>query len=381
MRIAQVAPLYERVPPLYYGGTERVVSYLTEELIKQGHQLTLFASGDSLTQARLVSPCQGSLRLNPDCQTPLVYHMLQLEQVVRSATAFDIIHFHIDYLHFPFVRRLGKPHVTTLHGRLDLPDLVPLYREFCDMPVVPISNSQKSPLPSINWQSTVYHGLPADLYQLNKNPGAYLLFLGRISPEKRVDRAIEIAKRANMKLKVAAKVDAVDAKYMNAEIRPLLDDPMIEFIGEVGEMEKRELLGNAYALLFPIDWVEPFGLVMIEAMACGTPTIAFRRGSVPEIIDDQVTGYVVEDIDQSLAALDKLQSFDRERCRQVFEERFSARRMAADYLKVYARLIDAQRGVRPTLRRQKIRARPQAAVTPPGEAGLVISYQTEPKSD
>ena len=196
-----------------------------------------------------------------------------------------------------------------------------------------------------------------------------------------MDRAIEIAKRANMKLKVAAKVDAVDAKYMNAEIRPLLDDPMIEFIGEVGEMEKRELLGNAYALLFPIDWVEPFGLVMIEAMACGTPTIAFRRGSVPEIIDDQVTGYVVEDIEQSLAALDKLQSFDRERCRQVFEKRFSARRMAADYLKVYDRLIDAQRGVRPTLRRQKIRARPQAAVTSPGEAGLVISYQTEPKSD
>jgi glycosyltransferase involved in cell wall biosynthesis len=379
MRIAQVAPLYERVPPLYYGGTERVVSYLTEELIRQGHQVTLFASGDSLTQGRLVSPCKGSLRLNPDCQTPLVYHMLQLEQVVRSAAAFDIIHFHIDYLHFPFARRLGKPHVTTLHGRLDLPDLVPLYREFCDVPVVSISDSQRSPLPSGNWQGTVYHGIPADLYQLNKNRGAYLVFLGRIAPEKRVDRAIEIAKRANMKLKIAAKVDAVDSQYMNAEIRPLLDHPLVEFIGEVGELEKRELLGNAYALLFPIDWVEPFGLVMIEAMACGTPTIAFRRGSVPEIIDDNVTGYVVEDIDQSLAALDKLQTFDRERCRQVFEERFSARRMAADYLKVYDQLIEARRGVRPPLSRQKISARPQSAVTPTGETGLVTSYQT--KSD
>jgi glycosyltransferase involved in cell wall biosynthesis len=340
--------------------------------------VTLFASGDSLTQGRLVSPCKGSLRQNPDCQTPLVYHMLQLDQVLQSAASFDIIHFHIDYLHFPFSRRLGRPHVTTLHGRLDLPDLVPLYRKFCDVPVVPISDSQRSPLPSGNWQGTVYHGIPADLYQLNKNRGAYLVFLGRISPEKRVDRAIEIAKRANMKLKIAAKVDAVDVEYMNAEIRPLLDHPLIEFIGEVGELEKRELLGNAYALLFPIDWVEPFGLVMIESMACGTPTIAFRRGSVPEIIDDEVTGYVVEDIEQSLAALDKLPTFDRERCRQVFEERFSARRMAADYLKVYDRLIEAQRGVRPPLRRQKISARPPSAVTPAGATGLVTSYQTKP---
>src|SRR5262245_28100650 len=347
MRIAQVAPLYERVPPLCYGGTERIVSYLTEELINQGHQLTLFASGDYLTQAELVSPCAQALRLDAACKDQLAYHFLQLEQVSRNAADFDIIHFHIDYLHYPLSRKLGAPHLTTLHGRLDLPDLVPLYYEFADVPVVSISNSQRIPLPWINWQGTVYHGIPQSLYKCKPIQGNYLVFLGRISPEKRVDRAIEIAKRAKMKLKIAAKVDAVDRCYMDTEIRPLLDHPLIEFIGEIGNEEKAELLGNAYALLFPIEWVEPFGLVMIEAMACGTPVIAFRRGSVPEVIDDNVTGFIVESIDDSVRALDKIQHFDRTRCRSVFEKRFSAARMAADYVKIYTELMKTQVKARP----------------------------------
>jgi glycosyltransferase involved in cell wall biosynthesis len=381
MRIAQVAPLYERVPPLYYGGTERIVSYLTEELINQGHEVTLFASGDSLTKGSLIAPCKRSLRLDPDCEMPLVYHVLQLDQVFQNAASFDIIHFHIDFLHFPFLRRLRRPHVTTLHGRLDLPDLAPLYREFYDVPVVSISTSQRRPLPSINWQGTVYHGIPIDLYELKKTSGNYLAFLGRISPEKRVDRAIEIATRANIKLKIAAKVDPVDKHYMETKIRPLLDHPLVEFIGEIGEKEKPEFLGKAFALLFPIDWVEPFGLVMIEAMACGTPTIAFRRGSVPEIIDPEVTGFIVEDVDESLSALDKIQRFDRARCRQVFEERFSANRMARDYLKTYERLIDTKRRSRPTLIEAKEKTRPKTAPAPSGEAASrVVPFRTEPES-
>jgi glycosyltransferase involved in cell wall biosynthesis len=381
MRIAQVAPLYERVPPLYYGGTERIVSYLTEELIKQGHEVTLFASGDSLTKGRLIAPCKRSLRLDPDREVPLVYHVLQLDQVFHNAASFDIIHFHLDYLHFPFARRLGRPNVTTLHGRLDLPDLVRLYEEFTDVPVVSISNSQRSPLPSINWQGTVYHGIPSDLYDLKRSQGTYLAFIGRISPEKRVDRAIEIARRANIKLKIAAKVDPVDKHYMETKIRPLLDHPLVEFIGEIGEKEKPEFLGNAFALLFPIDWVEPFGLVMIEAMACGTPTIAFRRGSVPEIIDGGVTGFVVENIEESLAALAKVQRFDRVRCRRVFEERFSASRMTADYLKTYERLIDGKRRSRPKLIEAKENPRPKATPSPSAEAGSrVVPFRTEPES-
>ena len=339
MRIAQVAPLYERVPPLYYGGTERVVSYLTEALVEQGHQVTLFASGDSLTKAKLISPCTQSLRLNPDRGDDLPYNLLQLEHVFQRAHLFDIIHFHIDYFHYPFSRREKVPHVTTLHGRLDVADLVPLYREFDDMPVVSISNSQRAPLPWIGWCGTVYHGLPLDLYKLKKEPGQYLLFLGRISPEKRPDRAIEIAKRAGMPLKIAAKVDEKDRRYMENEIRPLLDDPLVEFLGEVGDSGKGELLRNAYALLFPIDWAEPFGLVMIEAMACGTPTIAFRGGSVREIITDGLTGYVVESVEQANQALKGLHAFDRMRCRSTFEKRFSAHRMAQDYVQIYQKLI------------------------------------------
>jgi glycosyltransferase involved in cell wall biosynthesis len=382
MRIAQVAPLYERVPPLYYGGTERIVSYLTEELIKQGHQVTLFASGDSLTKGRLIAPCKRSLRLDPACAMPLVYHVLQLDQLYQNAASFDIIHFHIDYLHFLFLRRLGKPHVTTLHGRLDLPDLVPLYDEFSDVPVVSISNSQRNPLPWINWQGTVYHGIPANLYELRQNHDTYLAFIGRISPEKRVDRAIEIAKRANIKLKIAAKVDPVDRQYMETKIRPLLDHPLVEFLGEIGEEEKPEFLGHALALLFPIDWVEPFGLVMIEAMACGTPTIAFRQGSVPEIIDNGVTGFVVENIDECLAALAKVQHFDRARCRRVFEERFSASRMAADYLRTYERVIDAKRRALPKLVEAKEKPHLKAARPRPSDdvGSRVIPLRTEPES-
>ena len=381
MRIAQVAPLYERVPPRGYGGTERIVSYLSEELIDQGHDVTLFASGDSLTKGRLIAPCKRSLRLDSNCEMPLVYHVLELDQVFQNAASFDIIHFHNDYLHFPFMRRLGKPHVTTLHGRLDLPDLLPLYEEFCDVPVVSISNSQRRPLPSVSWQGTVYHGLPLNLYDESTSQGTYLAFLGRISPEKRVDRAIEIAKRSNIPLKIAAKVDAVDRCYMETKIRPLLDHPLIEFIGEIGETEKREFLGNAYALLFPIDWVEPFGLVMIEAMACGTPTIAFRQGSVPEIIDPGVTGFIVESIEESLHVLEEIPRFDRGRCRQVFEARFSAHRMASDYLRIYQRLIDMKRRSRPILLDSQEKTHPKPAANVSAKAAASVApYHAEPES-
>jgi glycosyltransferase involved in cell wall biosynthesis len=342
MKIAQVAPLYERVPPVSYGGTERIVSYLTEELIHYGHELTLFASGDSLTAGRLIAPCERSLRVNSSNVDSMAYNFLQLEHVFQEARSFDVIHFHIDYLHFPLSRRQRVPTVTTLHGRLDIPDLVPLYREFSDMPVVSISNDQRKPLSWINWLGTVYHGIPLDLYDFKKDQGSYLAFLGRISPEKRVDRAIEIAKAANIKLKIAAKIDAVDRDYFEREIRDSLDHPLVEFIGEIGEEEKKNFLGNAYALVFPIDWSEPFGLVMIEAMACGTPVVAFRRGSVPEVVDDGVTGFVVDSIDEGASALEKIQHFDRERCRKVFEERFSVKRMARDYVRIYEKLLSSR---------------------------------------
>ena len=340
MKIAQVSPLYESVPPRLYGGTERVVSYLTEELVRQGHDVTLFASGDSETSARLVAPCARALRLDPDCQNSLPYHMIELHQVFSQAHRFDVIHFHVDYLHFPFSARQGVPHVTTLHGRLDLSDLVPLYRLFDKMPMVSISDAQRTPLPWINWQATVHHGLPVDLLAPGDGGGGYLAFLGRIAREKRVDRAIEIARRVGMPLKIAAKVDRADKEYFETEIKHLLDDPLVDYIGEIAEHQKGEFLGNAAALLMPVDWPEPFGLVMIEAMACGTPVIAWRCGSVPEVLEPGVTGYVVESIEEAVRALQHLPGLSRTRCRRRFEERFSVERMARDYVSVYEQLAE-----------------------------------------
>ena len=338
MRIAQVAPLYESVPPKYYGGTERVVSYLTEELHRQGHEVTLFASGDSVTSTRLVAACHHSLRLDKHCVDPMAHHVLMLERVFQNAGEFDVVHFHIDYLHFPLSRRHSLAQVTTLHGRLDIPDLAPLYREFPEMPVVSISDAQREPLPWVNWQATVYHGLPEDLYRFRPEPGTYFAFLGRISPEKRVDRAIEIAKQVGMPLKIAAKVDRVDSEYFQTVVAPLLRDPLVEYIGEIGEGEKDEFLGNAYALLFPIDWPEPFGLVMIEAMACGTPIIAYRHGSVAEVMEEGRTGFIVSTLEGAIEAARRIPELSRARCREVFEQRFTSSHMAAGYLRVYERL-------------------------------------------
>ena len=342
MRIAQVAPLYESVPPKYYGGTERVVSYLTEALIGDGHDVTLYATGDSETRARLVSVCPRALRLDRACSDPFAHHIRMLEYVLRDLDQFDIVHFHIDYLHFPVSRRQRTPTVTTLHGRLNIPDLAPLYREFADTPVVSISDAQRAPLPWANWQGTIYHGLPANLYEFQETSGDYLAFIGRISPEKRVDRAIEIASRAGMKLKIAAKVDAVDRDYFERMIKPLLDNPLVEYIGEIGERDKGKFLGGARALLFPIDWPEPFGLAIIEALACGTPVIAYRKGSVPEIIEDGVTGFIVAEIAQGVDAVQRLNTLSRRRCRDAFERRFTDARMGRDYLKVYEKLIRAR---------------------------------------
>jgi glycosyltransferase involved in cell wall biosynthesis len=343
MRIAQVAPLFESVPPKYYGGTERVVSYLTEELVCQGHEVTLFASGDSVTKAHLVAACRRSLRLDKHWIDQLSHQVLMLEHVFQRAAEFDIVHFHVDYLHFPLSRREQLTHVTTLHGRLDIPDLVPLYHEFRDMPVVSISNCQREPLPWANWQATIYHGVPADTYQFRAEPGSYLAFLGRISPEKRVDRAIKIARQVQIPLKIAAKVDRVDKDYFEGVVEPLLRDSLIEFVGEIGDGEKDEFLGHAYALLFPIDWPEPFGLAMIEAMACGTPVIAYRSGAVPEVMEEGHTGFIVEGLEDAVEAVRRVPELSRKRCREIFDQRFTAARMAHDYVQLYERLIKSKR--------------------------------------
>jgi glycosyltransferase involved in cell wall biosynthesis len=342
VRIAQVAPLYESVPPRGYGGTERVVSYLTEELIRQGHEVTLFASGDSETKAELIAACPRSLRLDPGCVDPLPHHLLLLERVFEGASAFDVVHFHCDYLHFPLSRRHLCPHLTTLHGRLDIPDLQPLYREFAGEPLVSISDAQRQPIPWANWQATVYHGIPRDLHALQERPGSYLAFLGRVSPEKRLDRAVHIARRTGMPLKIAAKIDAADRSYFKEAIQPVLKaaGTRAEFVGEVGGREKDDFLARAYALLFPIDWPEPFGLVMIEALACGTPVIAWRCGSVPEVIADGVTGFIVDSLDQAVQAVGRVPVLSRRKCRQVFEERFTAVRMTRDYVRIYRRLLE-----------------------------------------
>jgi glycosyltransferase involved in cell wall biosynthesis len=338
MRIAQVSPLYESVPPQTYGGTERVVSFITEELVAQGQEITLFASGDSQTSAKLVPGCKRSLRLSGSVDH-FAHHVAMLDDVMRMAHEFDIIHFHIDYMHFPLSRYCGLPSVTTLHGRLDLADLVPVYKRYSDAPVISVSLAQRKPLPRVNWVGNIPHGLPVDLYNFYPKGGDYLAFLGRISPEKRVDRAIEIARRAGMPLKIAAKIDNADREYYETVIKPLMSDPNVEFVGEISEDEKGDFLGNAYAYLFPIDWPEPFGLTMIEAMACGTPTIAFKCGSVPEVMQEGLTGFIVDDMDQAVAAVQKVDSIERTACRNVFEKRFTATRMAEQYVDRFQAMV------------------------------------------
>jgi glycosyltransferase involved in cell wall biosynthesis len=343
MRIAQVAPLYESVPPSRYGGTERVVSYLTEELVRLGHEVTLFASGDSQTSARLIAACPRALWQDPDCRETLPHHVRLMELVFADVSRFDLIHFHCDYLHFPLLRRCPCPSVTTLHGKLHIPDLSALLAEYAEVPLVSISHHQRRPIPGANWQATVYHGMPRDLHTFREWPAEYLVFLGRISPEKRLDRAIEIARRTGRQLKVAAKIYPEERDYFKQTIEPLLHESrsFVDFVGEVGGREKDQLLRNAYALLFPIDWPEPFGLVMIEALACGTPVIGWRCGSVPEIITDGVTGFVVDNVEQAVHAVGQVARLSRRACRDAFEERFDAARMAGDYLQVYRRLVHA----------------------------------------
>jgi glycosyltransferase involved in cell wall biosynthesis len=341
MRIAQVAPLYESVPPKLYGGTERVVSYLTEELVRLGHEVTLFASGDSQTRAKLVAACPRALWRDTSCRETLPHHIRLMEMIFADVSRFDLIHFHCDYLHFPLLRRCLCPSVTTMHGRLHVPDLQPLLAEYPEVPLVSISDDQRRPIPGANWQATVFHGLPRNLHKVRERPGDYLAFLGRISPEKRLDRAVEIARRTGMKLKVAAKVYPEERDYFTQTIQPLLYESrsFVEFVGEVGGREKDEFLGNAYAMLFPIDWPEPFGLVMIEALACGTPVIAWRNGSVPEVIEDGRTGFVVNSVEEAVEAVGRIAWLDRPMCRKRFEERFDASRMARDYVEVYRRLV------------------------------------------
>jgi glycosyltransferase involved in cell wall biosynthesis len=343
MKIAQVAPLAEAVPPKLYGGTERVVAYLTDALVELGHEVTLFASGDSATKATLspVWPC--ALRLDPEVKDHFAPMFMQLETVARRAHEFDVIHSHLDYFGYPLLRRLGTPSVTTLHGRLDLPELPPLYRLYGDIPVVSISNSQRAPLPEANFVATVLHGLPQNLLSIGEGRGGYLAFLGRVSPEKAPDAAIRIAARAGIPLKIAAKVDRVDREYFKTIVEPLLGQADVEFIGEIREDQKEEFLGNAAGLLFPIAWREPFGLVMIEAMACGTPVIAFENGSVPEVLDDAVTGFIVHSEDQAVEAVRRIGTLDRARIRGEFERRFTAQRMAQNYLKLYESLVQARR--------------------------------------
>ena len=342
MRIAQVAPLFESVPPKRYGGTERVVSYLTEELVRQGHQVTLFATADSRTEAELVPVVERPLRGDPNW---MVHALIELEQVLRRAEDFDVVHFHTDHLHYPLIGLTDLPMVATMHGRLDLPGLVRLHRVFSKAAVVSISDAQRTPLPDARWVGTVHHGLPAALFTPGDGAGGYLAFVGRISPEKRLDRALEIARRAGLPLRVGAKVDPADRKYFEREIEPLLSGSGVEFLGELDERQKRDLLAGAAALLFPIDWPEPFGLVMIEAMACGTPVLAFRGGAVEELVRPGVTGAIVDSVDEAVAALPGVLQLDRSDCREEFERRFSATRMARDYVRVYERVIGPSRRV------------------------------------
>jgi glycosyltransferase involved in cell wall biosynthesis len=347
LRIALVSPLYESVPPLLYGGTERVVFQLTEELVRQGHEVTLFASQDSHTSARLIAGCPQALRLDLHCVDPITHHLVMLEEVSRMSSEFDIIHFNVDYFHFPFSRRSSYAQITTLHGRLDIPDLVPLYGEYYDMPLISISNAQRKPLPQAKWMGTVYHGLAPQHFHFIDRHENYLAFLGRISPEKGVDQAIQIAVKAGLKLRIAAKIDKVDRPYFEDVIKPIIAEhpSSVEFIGEIGEVEKNGFLGGATALLFPIRWPEPFGLVLVESMACGTPIVAYAHGSVPEVIDHGKTGFIVDGIDEAVQAVRNISTISRLGCRQAFEKRFSAEQMAKGYLKIYDETIREKKQV------------------------------------
>jgi glycosyltransferase involved in cell wall biosynthesis len=342
VRIAQISPLYESVPPKGYGGTERVVHFLTDALIDLGHEVTLFATGDSTTRAELVPCAPSALRLQ-GCEDPIAPHYAMMEEVFARAEDFDVLHFHTDYFGFSLAQRHEAPYLTTMHGRLDKPELDPIFRTFPHTPLVSISDAQRAPLPRANWLGTVYHGLPADLYHLVPEPGRYLAFVGRVSPEKRVDRAVAIARSLGMPLKIAAKIDGRDRDYFESEVKHLFDDPLVEYVGEIGEAEKNAFLGGASALLFPVDWPEPFGLVMIEAMACGTPVIAFRCGSIPEVMRDGVSGYVVETLEEAVAATARAVELPRAGVRAYFDERFLATRMAEDYLAIYEAAVAGAR--------------------------------------
>jgi glycosyltransferase involved in cell wall biosynthesis len=343
LRIAQIAPLYESVPPRLYGGTERVVSYITEELVRRGHEVTLFAAGDSVTRAKLVPGCRQALRLLGKPELGASLQLAMLAEVFESARdSFDIVHSHIDYWSFPFASLARVPAVSTMHGRLDIPDLHPVYEKFTDAALVSISDSQRAPLAAMNWVATVPHGLPRNLLRFSERRGDYLAFIGRISPEKGIDRAIEVAHKSGVPLKIAAKVDAVDREYFTEVIKPHIKPPMVEYIGEINDEQKSEFLGGALALLFTIDWPEPFGLAMIEALACGTPVIARPCGAVPEVIRPGITGFLAHEVDDLVAAVEKIDSIPREQCRREFEERFTSEVMVAKYERVYDRLIGSE---------------------------------------
>lgn len=342
MRIAQIAPVFESVPPKLYGGTERVVSYLTDELVRRGHDVTLFASGDSETFAKLVSICPRSVRTDPANRDPYVYLIAQLGLVYDNASDFDLIHSHVDYFAFPLTRYVRTPTVTTLHGRLDLPELQSIYRAYPEVSLISISNSQRGPLPYCRWIATVHNGIPMEDFTLHNKRGDYLAFLGRIAPEKKIEVAIDVAMQTGMKLKIAAKIDKVDEEYYEQKIRDKLKHPLIEYIGEINQKEKDEFLGNAYALIFPIDWPEPFGLAMTEAMACGTPVIAMRRGSVPEIVIDGKTGFICDCTEDLVKAVEKIDSIDRAECRRHVDKYFSVKAMVDGYEAAYKKVLISQ---------------------------------------